>query len=102
MGGWIFRLATGVAGAFTGATLGWVGAAVVSGGDARSGMAGLVAAIVLGAGAGMLGLRARSRSASALLAVGTLASLVFWTFVPSGWWALPPPRAGEVQVRPAQ
>jgi hypothetical protein len=56
-------------------------------------------AIAFGAAGGAtLGWRMRSRAARVAFGVAGLASLLFWVAVPDGWWALPPPRPGQVRA----
>jgi hypothetical protein len=87
--------------AFTAATACWIVLCLVTSGDffARGSSLAFLAIVVTGLGGFYFGFRSRSRSLRVVLAVATLACVVFWIAAPNGWWAMPPPTPAEVQVR---
>ncbi len=95
----VFR---GLAGAFAGATVGWITCGLLTSGDLfASGKGALALFVVVAAlvGGAYLGVKARSKRRQLALFVTAAVCLVFWVAAPNGWWALPPPKATEVHVR---
>jgi hypothetical protein len=95
------RILYALLGSFAAVTLAWSLCAVAFGGDAfpPTGLSPIASASVAMVAGAYAGSRARSLGTRVGLVVGAVAACVFWFAVPNGWWALPPPRRDEVQIR---
>jgi hypothetical protein len=95
------RVGYALLGSFVAVTLAWISSAVLFGGDAfpPAGFGRLAIALAALIAGAYTGSRARSLGARVGLVIGGVVAAVFWLAVPNGWWALPPPRQGEVQIR---
>lgn len=91
--GALVRVLRGIAGAFSGATIGWVALAALTPGDFLEATdPRRLAAVALATGAGaFLSLRVHGRRGRVAVYVVTALSFLFWAAVPAGWWATLPP-----------
>ena len=92
------RILTSLAGAFSGFTLCWVGWGRATPGDFFANGSSLLAPTLVGSllVGGTLGAFGYRRKGAIVVALLAATALMFWVFVPDGWWAHPlrppPPR----------
>jgi hypothetical protein len=84
-------------GAFTAATVGWIGWGIITPGDtfANGNPWVDVTVLALGALGGYAAFKRGSRRVRIAAAVASTLSAIFWVAVPNGWWAHPPPRHAD-------